>query len=142
MKKLLLIVLGVTVLQFTFAQIASNDSSLVLANEVGLVYTEVNAEEPIAAASEPFVFEPPANAMEILCKPKSFTDQAYIKMASKKPNDISLQFFDASGNKIKAIHFITREGIRLYQGDLEAGLYYYNILSGKQHIAYGKFTIQ
>ena len=101
-----------------------------------------NVETDEAQAVEPFIFEPPANTREIACKPRSFTDQTYIKMASKKPNDISLEFFDSSGNKIKAIHFITREGIRLYQGDLEPGKYYYNILQGKSYIGYGKFVIQ
>jgi len=142
MKKLLLMVLGITALQFTFAQIASNDTSIYLANEVNSDYIAAAEVEPVEAEVEPFVFVPHDNTVEIACKPKSFTDQGYIKLSSKKPNDVSLEFFDARGAKIKIVHFITREGIRLYQGDLEAGQYYYNILRDRKHVGYGKFTIQ
>ena len=142
MKKIILVVLGVISMQVIFAQIASNDSSVMLAEEVNAEYMAANVDATAEAEAEPFIFEPPANAREFSCKPRTFTDQTYIKMASKKPNDISLEFYDSSGNKIRAIHFITREGIRLYQGALEPGKYYYNILNGKTYIGYGKFVIQ
>lgn len=142
MKKLLLLTIWITAFSQLSAQVASNDSSMVLANETSLEYVTVALEEPSPAGAEPFVFQPPENTQEFPCKPRSFTDQAYIKLTSKKPNDISMEFFDAKGSKIKAIHFITREGIRIYQGDLGVGQYYYTIKEGKQPVGYGKFVIQ
>jgi hypothetical protein len=142
MKKLLLLATWIIAFTQLSAQIASNDSSVVLASETGLEFAVAVVEEPAAAPPESFVFLPPENTREIPCKPRSFSDQAYIKMGSKKPNDVSMEFLDARGNKIKAIHFITREGIRIYQGDLEAGQYYYTIKDGKQPVGYGKFVIQ
>ena len=142
MKKLLLLAIGIMVFSQLSAQIASNDSSVVLASEAGIDYQAVVAEEPATQPADPFVFQPPENTREMPCRPRSFSDQTYIKMASKKPNNIRISFLDASGKRVKAIHFITREGIRIYQGDLEAGQYYYTILNGKQPVGYGKFAVQ
>lgn len=144
MKKLLLLAIGMIALQQVFSQ-ALNDSALVLAANDNLEYIASNSDETELsdeALAVAFTFEPDEGAVEMACRPNPIKDAGYIRLSSKNPNQISMQFLDTSGRPVKVITFITREGIRVFRGDLEVGIYFYNILRGKENIGFGKLVIQ
>ncbi|MEA3479766.1 MAG: T9SS type A sorting domain-containing protein [Bacteroidota bacterium] len=144
MKKILLLAIGMIALQQVFSQ-ALNDSALVLAASDNLEYIASNSDETELsdeALAEAFTFEPDEGAVEIACRPNPIKDAGYIRLSSKNPNEISMQFLNTSGIPVKVITFITREGIRVFRGDLEVGVYFYTIFRGKENIGYGKLVIQ